>query len=153
MSGRFEVGTAASVRAYHVMPGLPPPEGERHAHRYRVEVVVGRAGLDERGMVCDLDVLNEALGSLAALLSDADLDAVIGPDAGGPVTVEAFARWVHRRLADPVGAGGGQDLAVRVWETEVAFGGYGAPLGPTPLGDGDPTAPEGLGGPGPAGAA
>lgn len=131
MTGQgFEVGTSVRVHAYHVMPGLPPPEGERHAHHYRIDVVVGRAGLDERGMVCDLDVLDAELGSLAGLLAEADLDQRIGPEAGGPVTVEAFALWIHRRLAGPVGAEGGQDLAVRVWESETAFGGYRGPAGP-----------------------
>ena len=42
------------------------------------------------------------------------------------MTVEVFARWLHGALADAVRAGGGQDLAVRVWESPLAFGGYRA---------------------------
>ena len=44
------------------------------------------------------------------------------------VTVEVFARWVHDTLAPVVLAAGGETLAVRVWETAVAFGGYRARL-------------------------
>ena len=126
-NGRYEVGTAVEVRALHVMPGVEGPEGELHAHDYRLEVVVGRAGLGERGMVCDLDVLDAALAAVADRLRDRDLDAIRPADAEA-VTVEVFARWLHGALAGPVRDGGGHDLAVRVWESPVAFGAYRAPV-------------------------
>ena len=53
----FEVGASTSFRALHRMPEQPPPENELHSHDYRVEVVAERERLDERGMVCDLDVV------------------------------------------------------------------------------------------------
>ncbi|HEY3000532.1 MAG TPA: 6-carboxytetrahydropterin synthase [Acidimicrobiales bacterium] len=121
----YEVGTAIEVRALHVMPGVEGPEGELHAHDYRLEVVVGRADLGDRGMVCDLDVLDAALQDVADRLRDADLE-VIRPADAEAVTVEVFARWLHAELAGPVKAGGGEDLAVRVWESPTAFGGYRA---------------------------
>jgi 6-pyruvoyltetrahydropterin/6-carboxytetrahydropterin synthase len=122
----YETGTAVEVRAFHVMPGLPPPEGERHSHDYKLEVVVRRDELDERGMVVDLDVLSAALQDTAARLDGADLDQLVLDDAA--VTVEVFARWVHRQLARALGRSPGTTLAVRVWEDPVAFGGYTAPL-------------------------
>jgi 6-pyruvoyltetrahydropterin/6-carboxytetrahydropterin synthase len=121
----YEVGTAIEVRALHMMPGVEGPEGELHAHDYRLEVVVGRADLGDRGMVCDLDVLDAALRDVADRLRDADLE-VIRPADAEAVTVEVFARWLHAELAGPVKAGGGEDLAVRVWESPTAFGGYRA---------------------------
>ena len=121
----YETGTAVEVRAFHVMPGLPPPEGERHAHDYKLEVVVRRDELDERGMFVDLDVLATALQDTAARLDGGDLDQLVDDAA---VTVEVFARWVHRQLAPALGRSPGTTLAVRVWEDPVAFGGYTAPL-------------------------
>ncbi len=115
------------MRAFHSLPGLPPPEGVRHSHDYVVEAVVRRPQLDERGMVCDLDVLAAALAATAERLEDRDLDEII-PTDGEPVTVEAFARWLHGTLAEPVRLGGGEDLSVRVWESPVAFGGYAGPV-------------------------
>jgi len=56
-----EVGLSRGVRAFHIMPGLPGPEGQLHDHDYRIEIVVDREQLDDRGMVCDLDVLEAAL--------------------------------------------------------------------------------------------
>ncbi len=123
----YETGTALQVRAFHVMPGMPPPEGERHSHDYRLDVVVSRDDLDERGMVVDLDLLDQALRDAAAQVDGADLDRIQPADAEA-VTVELFARWVHGRLADALGQLPGVTLAVRVWESATAFGGYTAPL-------------------------
>jgi 6-pyruvoyltetrahydropterin/6-carboxytetrahydropterin synthase len=44
------------------------------------------------------------------------------------VTVELFARWVHEQLAAALGRLPGVTLAVRVWESPAAFGGYTASL-------------------------
>jgi 6-pyruvoyltetrahydropterin/6-carboxytetrahydropterin synthase len=123
----YETGTALQVRAFHVMPGLPPPEGERHAHDYRLDVAVRRDDLDERGMVVDLDVLDLALRDAAAHVDGADLERIRPPDAEA-VTVEVFARWLHDQLAGALGRLPGTTLAVRVWESATAFGGYTAPL-------------------------
>jgi 6-pyruvoyltetrahydropterin/6-carboxytetrahydropterin synthase len=123
----YEVGTAVEVHAFHVMPGLPPPEGERHSHDYRLDAVVRREELDGNGMVVDLDRLDAALHGAAALVAGADLDQVI---AGvGAVTVEVFARWLHGQLCTAIGPLPATTLHVRVWETSTAFGGYAAPLG------------------------
>jgi 6-pyruvoyltetrahydropterin/6-carboxytetrahydropterin synthase len=121
----YETGTALQVRAFHVMPGMPPPEGERHSHDYRLDVVVRRDDLDERGMVVDLDLLDQALRDAAVQVEDADLERIVHADA---VTVEVFARWLHGELAGALGRLPGATLAVRVWESPTAFGGYTAPL-------------------------
>ncbi len=123
----FEVGAAIEVRAFHVMPGAPGPEGVLHSHDYRLEVVVQRAELDDRGMVCDLDIVNGALADAAEVVRDVDLE-IIRPAGAEAVTVEVFSRWLHDTLAKPVRAAGGETLAVRVWETPDAFGGYSADL-------------------------
>ncbi len=122
----YEVGLSRGVHAFHIMPGLPGPEGQLHDHDYRIEVVVDRERLDERGMVCDLDVLEAAMTELTGRIEGRNLEE-IRPASAEAVTVEVFARWVHDTLLPAVAAGGGDTLAVRVWETPVAFGGYHAP--------------------------
>ena len=114
----YETGTALQVRAFHVMPGMPPPEGERHAHDYRLDVVVRRD---------DLDVLDAALKGIDDIVRDKNLD-IIRPADAEAVTVEVFAWWLHRELAGALGPLPGVTLAVRVWESASAFGGYTAPL-------------------------
>ena len=127
MSVGFEIGASAALRALHRIPWLPPPEGDLHEHEYRVEVLVERARLDERGMVCDLDVVDAALGEAVRALEGKDLDLIRPPEAVA-VTVEILAHWFHGRLAEAIRAAGGEVLAVRVWESATAFGGYRAPV-------------------------
>jgi 6-pyruvoyltetrahydropterin/6-carboxytetrahydropterin synthase len=127
MTGGFEVGASSELRALHRIPWLPPPEGELHAHDYRVEVVVERGALDARGMVCDLDIVEAALRAAVAALEGKDLDSIRPPETEA-VTVEVLARWFHERLADAIRAAGGEALAIRVWESPTAFGGYRARL-------------------------
>jgi 6-pyruvoyltetrahydropterin/6-carboxytetrahydropterin synthase len=125
----YEVGLSREVRAFHVMPGMPPPEGERHHHDYRIDVVVERRSLDERAMVCDLDLLEAALADLVARIEGKDVEDAIQPPNGGAVTVEVFARWAYETLADVVRQAGGETLGLRIWESPVAFGGYRAAIG------------------------
>ncbi|MGH3083319.1 MAG: 6-pyruvoyl trahydropterin synthase family protein [Gaiellaceae bacterium] len=125
MTGAFEVGASADLRALHRIPWLPPPEGDLHEHEYRVEVVIERATLDGRGMVIDLDVVEAALREAVAAIEGKDLDSIRPPEAEA-VTVEILAQWFHARLASAISAAGGEALAVRVWESPTAFGGYRA---------------------------
>ena len=97
MSVGYEVGSSVTVRALHQMP-VEGPEGELHPHDYRIDVVVGRAELDEHGMVCDLDALRAALQELVGRIDGKDLEEIRPPDAEA-VTVEVLARWAHERLA------------------------------------------------------
>ena len=115
------------MRAFHVMPGMEGPEGQLHAHDYRIEVVVRRAALAPEGWVCDLDVLDLALRDLTDSLDSADLDKIRPPEAEA-VTVEIFARYVHQILSARIASAGADELAVRVWESPVAFGGFSGPL-------------------------
>ena len=121
----YEAGLSRAVRAFHVMPGMPGPEGQLHDHDYRIEVVVSRDQLDDRAMVCDLDVMEAALTELTGRIEGRNLEE-IRPAGAEAVTVEVFARWVHDTLSAAIAAAGGTTLAVRIWETPVAFGGYRA---------------------------
>ncbi len=128
MSGTFEVAAAVPLRAIHRLPWAEGPEAEPHAHDYRIEVIVARSGLDERGMVIDLDVLQAALGEVTARLEGQDLDEVVAPVEVDAVTVEILARWLHRELSGAVRSAGASSLTVRVWESPDAFGGYAGPV-------------------------
>jgi 6-pyruvoyltetrahydropterin/6-carboxytetrahydropterin synthase len=121
----YEVGLSKSLVAWHVMPDMEGPEGELHSHDYRLDIVVMRTALDERGMVCDLDLLEGALEKVVGVVAGQNLEIIQSRDAG-PVTVEVFARWVHDELGSllPIDA----DLSVRVWESPLAFGGYAGPI-------------------------
>jgi 6-pyruvoyltetrahydropterin/6-carboxytetrahydropterin synthase len=122
----YEVGSSTTVRALHQMP-VAGPEGELHAHDYRIDVVVERAELDERGMVCDLDALRAALGAIVDRIDGRDLEEIRPPEAEA-VTVEVLARWAHGELVPALRQAGGDTLKVRVWESDADFGGYAGPV-------------------------
>jgi 6-pyruvoyltetrahydropterin/6-carboxytetrahydropterin synthase len=124
----FQVGTSIQFPAQHIMPGVEGPEGELHSHDYRLEVVVEREKLDDRGMVCDLDVLDAALQLIDDTVRDQNLE-IIRPDDADAVTVEVFARWAHAALAAELRGTGAETLMVRVWESASAFGGFRERLG------------------------
>jgi 6-pyruvoyltetrahydropterin/6-carboxytetrahydropterin synthase len=128
MTRGFEVGASAPLRALHRLPWMTGPEGELHEHEYRIEVIGERGRLDERGMVCDLDVLNAALADVLGRIEGRDLDE-IKPEEAEAVTVEILARWLHAELRGPIGQAGGESVHVRVWEAPDAFGGYAGPVG------------------------
>jgi 6-pyruvoyltetrahydropterin/6-carboxytetrahydropterin synthase len=119
----YQVGTAVGFPAQHIMPGVDGPEGELHTHDYRLEVLVERDELDDRGMVCDLDVLDAALQRIDDTVRDQNLE-IIRPAAADAVTVEVFARWAHDTLAADLRDSGADTLTVRVYESADAFGGY-----------------------------
>jgi 6-pyruvoyl-tetrahydropterin synthase len=119
----FEVGSAIEFTAWHVMPGVDGPEGVLHEHDYRLDVVLERGLLDERGMVCDLDVLDAALARLGDRVRDKDLE-IIRPADADAVTVEVFAKWAYEFLANGLRGAGAETLSVRVWESPTAFGGH-----------------------------
>jgi 6-pyruvoyltetrahydropterin/6-carboxytetrahydropterin synthase len=123
----YEVGLQQGFRAWHVMPGMEGPEGQLHYHDYRLEVVIARPELDERGMVCDLDVVEAALKATVGKVEDKNLEIIQPPDAEA-VTVEVLSKWAHGDLAAGLPADDSQVLHVRVWESPLAFGGYSAPL-------------------------
>jgi 6-pyruvoyltetrahydropterin/6-carboxytetrahydropterin synthase len=121
----FEVGASKPLRALHRLPWGSEAERQPHAHDYRIDVVVERERLDDRGVVCDLDVLRAGLEQVLGRVEGRDLDEICPADADG-VTVEILARWLHGSLADVVRRAGGETLAIRVWEAPDAFGGYRA---------------------------
>jgi 6-pyruvoyltetrahydropterin/6-carboxytetrahydropterin synthase len=123
----YETGLSRSFVAWHVFPGMEGPEGQLHSHEYRLEIVVKREQLDNRGMVCDLDFLEAMMEKVVAVIEDKDLELIRPPDADA-VTVELLARWAHSELSRLIADEELDALTVRVWESPVAFGGYsGAP--------------------------
>ena len=129
MSGAFEVGASVGLRAFHRLPWAEGPEAEPHEHEYRIQVIVERSGLDDRGMVIDLDVLQAGLDEVRGRLEGQDLDETIAPGQVDAVTVEVLARWLHGELREAVRRAGADALSVRVWESPDAFGGYRAAVG------------------------
>lgn len=122
----FEAGVIARFDAQHVMHGMEGPEGLLHSHDYRLDITASRQHLDVLGMVLDLDVLQAAVDDVVARVKGTNLDDVVTPREFESVTVEALAMWVHGEIARAIAGTGVEQLSVRAWETDDAFGGYAA---------------------------
>lgn len=122
----YEAGVAARFQAQHVMHGMEGPEGVLHSHDYRIEVTARRARLDDAGMVVDLDVLQAAVEGVVRRVTSMNLDDMVVPRDVESVTVEALALWIHGEVGPAVRGAGVEELHVRAWETDDAFGGYAA---------------------------
>ena len=122
----YEAGVIARFDAQHVMHGMDGPEGVLHSHDYRIDVTARRRALDDLGMVVDLDLLQAAVDDVVARVKGANLDDVVVPRETESVTVEALAFWIHGEVASAISGAGVEELHVRTWETDEAFGGYAA---------------------------
>jgi len=122
----YEAGVVARFDAQHVMHGMEGPEGVLHSHDYRLDVTATREALDALGMVVDLDVLQAAVDDVVARVKGRNLDQIVTPRDSESVTVEALAFWIHAEIARAIGGSGIEELHVRTWETDDAFGGYAA---------------------------
>jgi 6-pyruvoyltetrahydropterin/6-carboxytetrahydropterin synthase len=123
----YEAGLATTFSAWHVMPHVEGPESELHEHQYRMEVTVLRRDLDHHGMVCDLDVLEDALEQTIGPVRGKELDGIVRLEGADAVTVEVLARWGHGELSRRLSAPGIDSISVKVWESARAFGGYSGP--------------------------
>jgi 6-pyruvoyltetrahydropterin/6-carboxytetrahydropterin synthase len=122
----FEAGIVARFDAQHVMHGMEGPEGVLHSHDYKIDVTASREQLDDLGMVVDLDVLQAAVDDVVRKVKGTNLDYIVVPRESESVTVEALALWVHGEIARAISGTGVEQLSVRAWETDDAFGGYAA---------------------------
>lgn len=128
----FDVGVVAQFEAAHRLRGDFGPASQLHGHTYRVEVAARGPALGPDGTLCDLGVLQTAVRGVADGLSYRDLDAMPAFQ-GINTTAEAVARYLHGEIVREVGAQlvgrGVRSLAVRVWESPLAWAGYEAEIG------------------------
>ena len=128
----FEVGVVGQFEAAHRLRGDFGPASRLHGHTYRVEVAARGQALGSDGTLCDLGVLQVAVQRVIDGLTYRDLDEVPALQ-GTNTTAEVVARYLHREIVRAVGAHlaarGVRSLAVRVWESPLAWAGYEAEPG------------------------
>jgi hypothetical protein len=71
-------------------------------------------------------VLQAAVDDVVRRVKGMNLDDIVVPREPESVTVEALALWVHGEVARAITGTGVEELHVRAWETDDAFGGYAA---------------------------
>ncbi|HEY0879115.1 MAG TPA: 6-carboxytetrahydropterin synthase [Zeimonas sp.] len=97
-------------------------ENETHSHRYRADVLVEGAELDEHGFLVDIVALGRAVDQVVAQLRGQVLNELPAFEAMNP-SLEHFARVFHAMLASRVDERR-LALRVRLWENERDWAAY-----------------------------
>ena len=108
---------------HHLVGGDWGVENQRHAHRYRVEVLLEGARLDGHGYLVDLvdleDQLQSAVDRYAGrMLNDLPTFADLNP------SLEHFCRIFCQELSAAIQAPNLQAIILRLWENEFAWASY-----------------------------
>ncbi len=97
-------------------------ENERHSHRYRVEVELEGAVLDQHGYLVDIVALEVHLEELVAYFRDQTLNDLPEFVELNP-SIENFARLlcleVNERVKAPLKA-----VTVKIWENDIAWAAF-----------------------------
>lgn len=123
----FEIGVVGGFEAAHRLNGDFGPAARQHGHTYRVEAVVRGPRLQPNGTLCDITVLQQALGEATGALHYRDL-AEVPELAGQNTTAEVVAQHVFRQVVPRLRGLGLETLAVRVWESPSAYAGLEGPV-------------------------
>jgi len=117
----YSLGVNSEFSAQHYLVGGDfGPEGELHAHDYRVEVVLEGDELDEHGFLVDIVRVKAELARLVDRYRDATLNELPELEGVNP-GCEAFSRVFAELLRDGLGTGALAALTVKIWENERAW--------------------------------
>ncbi|WP_181692084.1 6-carboxytetrahydropterin synthase [Natronomonas sp. LN261] len=113
------------VAQHYLTVPNPGPEGEPHSHHFEVELTFRGPALNEYDYLVDIDDADAALAALADRYRDVLLNDMPGFEGRNP-SIERFARIVFERVTDTVTDDTVTELAVTVWEDDVAAATYDA---------------------------
>jgi len=118
---KYALGVNTEFTAKHFLVGGDfGPEGELHAHDYRVEIVVEGDELDQHGFLVDIVRVKAELARLAGRYRDAVLNELPELARTNP-GCEEFARVFAESFRDGIDTGHLAALTVKIWENPQAW--------------------------------
>ena len=118
---KYALGVNTEFSARHYLVGGDfGPEGELHAHDYRVEVVLEGDELDEHGFLVDIVRVKAELARLAERYRDKTLNELPELEGKNP-GCEEFSRVFAESLRDRLETGRLSNLTVKIWENPEAW--------------------------------
>lgn len=99
------------------------PENEWHSHHFEVEVLLRGDTLNENGYLIDIVEVEEALTNLSERYRNATLNDLPEFEGLNP-SIEHFSRIICQSIEDEIMTDNLDEIAVRVWENDVAWAGY-----------------------------
>ena len=119
----FEIGITDEFEAAHSLSGDFGPATRVHGHTYRVELRAEARELNATGIFYDLGRLRAELRSVLEPLHYRNLNEITEL-ADTNTTAESVARYILRKLAPALRAGGAEGLKVTLWESSSSFASY-----------------------------
>jgi len=117
----YALGVNTAFTAKHFLVGGDfGPEGELHAHDYRVEVVLEGDELDEHGFLVDIVRVKAELARLVDRYRDTILNELPELDGKNP-GCEEFSRVFAESLRDGLDTEKLSNLTVKIWEHPEAW--------------------------------
>lgn len=117
----YALGVNTAFTAKHFLVGGDfGPEGELHAHDYRVEVVLEGDELDEHGFLVDIVRVKAELARLVDRYRDTILNELPELDGKNP-GCEEFSRVFAESLRDGLDTEKLSNLTVKIWENPEAW--------------------------------
>ena len=108
------------VARHYLVGGDFGPEGELHAHDYRLELVIEGDRLDEHGFLVDIVRVKEELGRIVERYRERTLNELPefeGVNPGCEEFSRVFAESLRERLASETLS----RLTVKIWESREAW--------------------------------
>ena len=117
----YALGVNIEFTAKHFLVGGDfGPEGELHAHDYRVELVLEGDELDEHGFLVDIVRVKAELARLVDRYRDVILNELPELDGKNP-GCEEFSRVFAESLRHGLDTGKLSNLTVKIWENPEAW--------------------------------
>ncbi len=124
MSRTYTIAVQREFIAQHFLIGGDwGAENKKHSHHYRVEVRLSGQKLDAHGYLVDIVEVERQLDTLIARYRETTLNDLPEFQGLNP-SIEHFARILCESLARALNQPNVEEIAVRVWENNIAWAEY-----------------------------
>ncbi len=124
----YSLGVRREFSARHYLIGGDwGDENIEHSHSYRMELVLEAKSLDRHGFLVDIVEVERHLDEVAAEFQGKTLNA-LAVFAGINPSIERLATFIHDAFRERFAHFGLQALNVTIWEDDIAWTSYRAPL-------------------------
>jgi 6-pyruvoyltetrahydropterin/6-carboxytetrahydropterin synthase len=124
----YSLGVRREFSARHYLIGGDwGEENVEHSHRYRMELVLEAKELDVHGFLVDIVEVERHLDEVAAIFRGKTLNA-LAAFAGINPSIERLATIIHNAFRERLAQFRLESLAVTIWEDDIAWTSYHAPL-------------------------
>ncbi len=124
----YSLGVRREFSARHYLVGGDwGDENIEHSHRYRMELVLEAKSLDRHGFLVDIVEVERHLGEVAAEFQGKTLNT-LAAFAGINPSIERLATFIHDAFRERLAHVRLEALTVIIWEDDIAWTSYRAPL-------------------------